>query len=157
MGSRTPDPPLLIREDAAFHCVGCGSCCEWQYIGPVSDEDLRRLHEGWDLLSGRIDSSRPIFFTSVVAGLARFVFGWLAARALAIVRAQQMKRGHVLTPGLTDAMGVLAFLFRCDDFVGVLTQRDEPLRSLFFELLPALVERREERVSPETRLERFYF
>ena len=91
----------------------------------------------------------------VVAGLARFTFCWLAVRALMIARSREVRRAHLATQDVTDALGVLTFLFRSGPFLEVLRHCDGTLRSLFFERLPELIEHRRELVSAETRLEHF--
>jgi Fe-S-cluster containining protein len=132
-------------------------------LGPNLDRVLRPLDalEGQavfrDNTHNHLMSKQLLAAPTVVSGLARFTFAWVAARALMVVRAQQVKRGHFVAQDLTDALGTLTFLFRGGEFLRVLAHYDEAVRSLFFERLPALVEHRDELVLAETRLEYFRF
>ncbi len=72
-------------------------------------------------------------------GLARFAFGRLLAQSLAVARARQVKRAHLVGQDLVDATTIVNFMLRNSDFVRSLQRFDEGIESLFYDRLPALL------------------
>lgn len=55
--------PLLIRDDAAFSCTMCGSCCGGHNVGPVMDDILEGLEPHMPKLAARTQQRKGLFFT----------------------------------------------------------------------------------------------
>ncbi|MBM4319462.1 MAG: YkgJ family cysteine cluster protein, partial [Deltaproteobacteria bacterium] len=61
--------PLLVRPDARFACVACGSCCGLQSIGPIRPEELEAIWQHREALHGKIPADGGLFH-SVSCGSA---------------------------------------------------------------------------------------
>ncbi|MGM0577630.1 MAG: YkgJ family cysteine cluster protein [Myxococcota bacterium] len=58
----SPDEvPLLVRDDAAFTCTACGSCCGGQNIGPVGEDVIEALEPHKEMLRARTESDKGLF------------------------------------------------------------------------------------------------
>jgi len=53
--------PLLVRPEARFSCIACGSCCGCQSIGPVSDEVLQATWAHRTLLPPEVAGDQGLF------------------------------------------------------------------------------------------------
>lgn len=65
------DVPLLIRDDAAFTCSMCGSCCGGHNVGPVSNDVLDGLRGLAAELTAKTRSQKGLFFTLPVKSGAK--------------------------------------------------------------------------------------
>ncbi len=59
----TAEVPLLIRDDAAFTCTMCGSCCGGHNVGPVMDDVLAGLDGHLPKLEARTQGRKGLFFS----------------------------------------------------------------------------------------------
>ena len=55
--------PLLIREDAAFTCTMCGSCCGGHNVGPVAADIVAGLRPMRDALIESTGTEKGLFFS----------------------------------------------------------------------------------------------
>jgi Fe-S-cluster containining protein len=119
---------------------------------PVARPDQRTLFRdhlhhalmGKDLAQGK----------TVKSALARLSFGWLVTKALAIHRAREVKRRHLVTQDVHDALVIVEFLWRHEDFGGrLLGHFDAAITGLFFDQLHALAHHGRALATPDTRIE----
>lgn len=94
---------------------------------------------------------------TLVVGLARLSFSWFCIKALAFHRARQVKRRHLVAQDVLDSMVVVRFLLRNTALLDALKQHDGELVSLFYDRLPALLERGRELPDDDRVLELYKF
>jgi|GEM_PF-1966794 len=91
---------------------------------------------------------------SILAGWARLAFGWVLATTLAVHRARQVKRRHLVGQDVMDALVVTSFLMRHEDIAErLLPAFDEALVDLFVVRWPAIVASARDLPDPDRRLE----
>ena len=83
----------------------------------------------------------------LVLGQARFAFSWFVVKAMAIDRARQVKRRHILAQDIQDALVIVHFIFRGEDAMRGMRRHDRQLVSLFHDRLPLFL-----RVAPNLGL-----
>lgn len=107
-------------------------------MAPLERPDQRALfreHLHHALASRQLARAKNVRF-----GLARFVLGWLLAKAFAIGRARQVKRRHLVAQDVMDGVVMSEFMLRHESFEGpVLGHFDPGLAELLVDRLPALV------------------
>lgn len=94
---------------------------------------------------------------SLRIGFGRLVLLWLLARSLMLQRARQVKRAHLTEQDVLDAMVLVRFLMRNQDFMSALRTHDEACAQLLFDRLPQLVALADELPDPDRRLELYKF
>lgn len=94
---------------------------------------------------------------TMTLGMARLAFGWFCTQALAIHRAREVKRRHLVAQDLVDAMTVVHLLMRNNDYLKSFQRFDVGVESLFYTRLPALVAAGPDLADPDRRLELFKF
>jgi len=92
--------------------------------------------------------------SSVRAGLGRLIFDWLLALSLAVARAREVKRRHLVAQDVMDGLVVTSFFMRHEDVAGAALERVDPLvSSLFVDRLPGIVRHAALLPEPDTRAE----
>lgn len=150
-----PTADLLIRADALDHLRdalrGLRDDLRRVVAPPARPDqrDLARDHLHHAFMAKTLATAR-----TAEVGLARLVFGWLLTNALAVHRARQVKRRHLVAQDLMDALVVTSFLWRHQDLADrVLPAFDDDLVDLFVHRLPALLAHAAALPDPDQRLE----
>ncbi|TNF32255.1 MAG: YkgJ family cysteine cluster protein [Deltaproteobacteria bacterium] len=121
-------------------------------VAPLARPDQRELFA--EHLHHGLMSKALAMAPTVLAGWARLSFGWLVTMTLAIHRARQVKRRHLVAQDVMDALVITSFLWRHDDIAErVLPAFDEALVDLFVLRWPALVAAARDLPDPDRRLE----
>jgi len=90
---------------------------------------------------------------SLDAGLARLAAQWALAKALAVQRAREVKRRHLVAQDLMDGLVVVSFMFRHADLTGVIQRLDPMTTALFVDRHAALVAHAPELADADERVE----
>lgn len=90
---------------------------------------------------------------SLESGLARLVAQWLLVKALAVSRAREVKRRHLVAQDLMDGLVIVSFMFRHADIGGVLASLDARTTELFGARLSRLWATAHELPEPDARVE----
>ena len=78
---------------------------------------------------------------------------WTLARLIALVRAREVKRFHVVTQDLQDGLTVASFLFRHEDLQPLLAELDGMTAAVFADGLDALLAHAPTLDPPDARVE----
>ncbi len=124
-------------------------------VQPVERADQRDIFV--ELVHHHIMGKDLISAKTMTLGLARLAFSWFAAKGLMIRRARQVKRRHLVAQDVLDAVVVVRFLLRNQDFMQAFRLHDELVEDLFYRRLPALVASGPELPDPDERLELYKF
>ncbi|MFO0744238.1 MAG: YkgJ family cysteine cluster protein [Myxococcota bacterium] len=90
---------------------------------------------------------------SLEAGLARLVAQWCLTKVMAIGRAREVKRRHLVAQDLMDALVVTSFMFRHADVAGVIASLEPQTTALFGARLSRLWAAARELPEPDARVE----
>ena len=129
---------------------------DWARVSrPLDRADQRSLFREvmhHHLMGKELTNSRTL-----VLGVARTAFGWLVGKALMVARARQVKRRHLVTQDVMDAVVVTNFLLRNVGFLSAFQRHDQAVVSLFYDRLPALLAAGGELADPDRRVEFYKF
>jgi Fe-S-cluster containining protein len=129
---------------------------DWRRVSrPLDRADQRSLFREvmhHHLMGKELTNSRTL-----VLGVARTAFGWLVGKALMVARARQVKRRHLVTQDVMDAVVVTNFLLRNVGFLSAFQRHDQAVVSLFYDRLPALLAAGGELAGPDHRVEFYKF
>jgi hypothetical protein len=120
-------------------------------VAPPDTGEQRALFR--DFLHHAVHGKVPIKSKRLTLGFARLTLTWFLAHSLAIGRARQVKRRHLVSQDIMDGLSVMSFLFRNNDFLRALTPLDEAIEHLFYRQLPILANYSEMVSYPDHRLE----
>ncbi|MCC6624586.1 MAG: YkgJ family cysteine cluster protein [Deltaproteobacteria bacterium] len=118
---------------------------------PLDRADQRALLR--DHLHHALMGKQLVNAPSLEAGLARLAAQWALAKALAVIRAREVKRRHLVAQDLMDGLVVVSFMFRHADLAGVIQRLDGATTSLFLDRHAALVALAPELADPDERVE----
>ena len=150
-----PTDELLVRADGLDHIVDALVTLQPDFrrvVGRLERAEQRSLFR--DHWHHALMSKELLLADTVEAGLGRLVFQWLLAKALAIHRAREAKRRHLVDQEIMDGLCLVTFLFRHEAFLkGLLPHVDAAVTRVFCEHLPLLIERAAEVPDRDTRVE----
>ena len=105
-------------------------------VAPLERPDQGELFA--TLMHHRLASHGLLDAKSASHGLAWLTFGWMLGRASAIRRARQVKRRHIVSQDLVDAMAPITFALRAGRVRNALQPFDDAILDLFGRRLDAL-------------------
>ena len=108
-----------------------------QIVSAPSSSEQRAIYR--DYMHHALHGKVPTKSKRLTLGLARINVGWFAAHAIAIARARQVKRRHLVPQDLMDGLVITSFLLRNNDFIRAFSALDTMVESLFFYNLGVLV------------------
>jgi len=103
---------------------------------PLDRQDQRALLK--DHLHHALMGKALVQAPSIEVGLARLAAQWHLTKSLALGRAREVKRRHLVAQDVMDALVIVSFMFRHADLQAVITALDAQTAALFGERLSAL-------------------
>ncbi len=157
MGGAVPEPTdaLWVRAEVLDHLrhALAGLRPDWRRVarGPERPDQHALVR---DHLHHALMSKALALAPSVAHGLARLVLSWLLTMSLAVHRAREVKRRHLVAQDLMDALVVTSFALRHQDLGDhVFPKIDDALVDLFVFRLDALIAHGDALADPDTRME----
>ncbi|MCC6621087.1 MAG: YkgJ family cysteine cluster protein [Deltaproteobacteria bacterium] len=151
-----PDDRLTVKADGLAHARAAAKVLlsDWRRVSSELERPEQRSLLR-DHLHHALMAKDLLLADTLEAGIARLVLEWSLAKALAIHRAREVKRRHLVTQDLMDGLVSVSFLFHHEHFrKTLLAPLDARLIALFGVAgLPALIARAAQVEPPRTATE----